>query len=165
MVFQVFKMYNLKINYEKTKAILKVVGTMSSKVHQLIRKHAQERRLLLSPVTQRNGCRLCDRRNILGSSYRMDRSSCNHYAIVWRKPTIVDGPSLPSCTRGKLALATSCKYGEAVLSVLYLETYGLHCCGLTGDQTLEAQRATMRHVRAIVSNQAHLTGDTHMSTS
>ena len=33
VVFQVFKMYHLKINYEKTKAILKVAGAMSSKVH------------------------------------------------------------------------------------------------------------------------------------
>ena len=53
----------------------------------------------------------------------------------------------------KLQIWRSC-----VLSTL---TYGLHCCGLTGDQTLEAQRAMMRHVRVTVSNQAHLTGDTH----
>ena len=45
--------------------------------------------------------------------------------------------------------------------VLSIMTYGLHCCGLTGDGTQEAHRAQMRHVRAIVNNQAHLTGDTH----
>ena len=45
--------------------------------------------------------------------------------------------------------------------VLSIMTHGLHCCGITGDGAQEAQWAQMRHVRAIVINQAHLTGDTH----
>ena len=55
----------------------------------------------------------------------------------------------------KLRLWRSC-----VLSTM---TYGLQSCGITGDHAQEAQRSMMKHVRAIVSNQAHLTGDTHES--
>ena len=39
--------------------------------------------------------------------------------------------------------------------------YGMATCGLSGDQIKEIQRAVMKHVWAIVNNQAHITGDSH----
>ena len=45
--------------------------------------------------------------------------------------------------------------------VLTTLMYGLSSCGISGDAVEEVQRTIMKHVRAIVSNQAHLTGDTH----
>ena len=52
MAFWVLKMYHLKINYEKTKAILKVVGTMSPKVRKhYVRKHAQPPVVPWRPLT------------------------------------------------------------------------------------------------------------------
>eukprot|EP00439_Symbiodinium_sp_Y106_P009036 s3584_g1.t1 len=53
----------------------------------------------------------------------------------------------------KLSIWRSCVYSTMM--------YGLSTCGINGDQVRELQRAIMKHVRAIVNNQAHLTGDTH----
>ena len=53
----------------------------------------------------------------------------------------------------KLSVWNSCVYSTMM--------YGMATCGLSGDQVTELQRAIMKHVRAIVNNQAHLTGDTH----
>ena len=156
IVFQVFRMSHLlKINYEKTKAILKVAGTLSSKVHQhFIRKNAQERRLLLSPGDPTTWLPLVRQAEYLGlivsyGSFELQSLRPNNRR--WALAAILHSRKIG--IGYKLQIWRSC-----VLSTL---TYGLHCCGLTGDHTLEAQRTMMRHVRAIVSNQAHLTGDTH----
>ena len=160
VVFQVFKMYHLKINYEKTKAILTVAGTLSSKVPQhFIRKNAQERRLLLSPGDQTTWLPLVRQAEYLGlivSYGSFELQSLRHRVGKANNRRWALAAILHSRKIGighKLQIWRSC-----VLSTL---TYGLHCCGLTGDHTLEAQRTMMRHARAIVSNQAHLTGDTH----
>ena len=116
VAFRVLKMYNLKINFEKTKAILTVVGTMSSKVRKhYVRKQTQERRLLLIP---RSGCRLYNKQNISVLSYHMVLLNYSLCDIEQRKPTIADGPWQHYCIRGSSALATSCKFGEAVSLVL-----------------------------------------------
>ena len=39
--------------------------------------------------------------------------------------------------------------------------YGLVHCGLNDDQVVDMQRAVMKHTRAVVNNQAFLTGDMH----
>ena len=49
IVFACFRRFSLRINMEKTKAILKVVGTLKHRlVKEYIRKHDEQRRLLLS---------------------------------------------------------------------------------------------------------------------
>ena len=64
------------------------------------------------------------------------------------------GPRSPVGLRlHKLSVWNSCVYSTMM--------YGMTTCGLSGDQVKELQRAIMKHVRAIVNNQAHLTGDAH----
>ena len=55
----------------------------------------------------------------------------------------------------KLNVWRSCGYSTM--------TYGLCNCGLTGDQAGELQKSIMKHTRAVISNQAFLTGETHDS--
>ena len=162
IVFHVFRLFHLKINIEKTKAILKVVGTMQSRVRKdHIRKHGQDnaQRLLLSPRDPETWLPLVTQTEYLGlivSYGHFELQSLRHRVTKangrrWAMASILHSKKLG--IGYKLMFWRSC-----VLSIM---TYGLHCCGLTGDGTQEAHRAQMRHVRAIVNNQAHLTGDTH----
>ncbi|CAE6969563.1 unnamed protein product, partial [Symbiodinium sp. CCMP2456] len=122
--FRVLQSFHLKINFEKTKAILKVVGTQQDK--------DQTSRLLLSPKDPTTWITLVTQTEWAMAKILHSRKMGIHYKLwVWR-----------SC----------------VLSTM---TYGLQSCGITGDHAQEAQRSMMKHVRAIVSNQAHITGDTH----
>ena len=160
IAFKVFRLFHMKINIEKTKAILKVIGTLKSKVQKnFIRHHAQERRLLLSPKDPTRWLPLVSQTEYLGliiSYSSFELQSMRHRIAKankrrWAMASILHTRKIS--VKYKLQLWRSC-----ILSTL---TYGLHTCGLTGDQLLEAQRHMMRHVRAVVSNQAHLTGDTH----
>ena len=164
VVFRVFRSFHMRINIEKTKAILKVVGTMRSRVRkEHIRKHGQDsaQRLLLSPRDPELWLPLVTQTEYLGlivSYGPFELQSLRHRVAKangrrWAMASILHSRKLS--VGYKLQFWRSC-----VLSIM---TYGLHCCGLTGDGVQEAQRAQMRHVRAIVNNQAHLTGDTHAS--
>ena len=160
IAFEVFRLFHMKINIEKTKAILKVVGTLKSKVQEnYIRHHAQDRRLLLSPKDPAQWLLLVSQTEYLGLiiSYNSFELQSMRHRIAkankrrWAMASILHTRKIS--VKYKLQLWKSC-----ILSTL---TYGLHTCGLTGDHALEAQRHMMRHIRAVVSNQAHLTGDTH----
>ncbi|CAE7627910.1 PKAR [Symbiodinium sp. CCMP2456] len=169
IAFNVFRSFHMKLNVEKTKAIIKVVGTMRSKIHkEHIRKinstntedaETDKQRLLLSPRDPTNWLPLVTQTEYLGlviSYGPFELQSLRHRVAKannrrWAMASILHSRKLG--VGYKLCFWKSC-----VLSIL---TYGLRCCGLTGDNVQEAQRAMMRHVRAIVSNQAHLTGDTH----
>ncbi|CAE7239424.1 unnamed protein product [Symbiodinium sp. CCMP2456] len=169
IAFSVFRSFHMKLNVEKTKAIIKVVGTMRSKIHkEHIRKirsadneedGLDKQRLLLSPRDPTNWLPLVTQTEYLGlviSYGPFELQSLRHRVAKannrrWAMASILHSRKLGVAY--KLRFWRSC-----VLSIL---TYGLHCCGLTGDNVQEAQRAMMRHVRAVVLNQAHLTGDTH----
>ncbi|CAE7323550.1 unnamed protein product [Symbiodinium sp. CCMP2456] len=56
IVFACFRLFHLKISMEKSKAILKLVGTLKDRVKkEYVRKHPTTKRLLLSPASQSNG--------------------------------------------------------------------------------------------------------------
>ncbi|CAE7573790.1 unnamed protein product [Symbiodinium sp. CCMP2592] len=156
----VFKTFHMKVNYEKTKAILKVVGSLRSRVHkEYVRKHDQERRLLLSPRDPSAWVALVPQAEYLGliiSYGAFELQSMRHRIAKankrrWAMASVLHSRRLS--VGYKLQVWRSC-----VLSTL---TYGLHCCGLSGDQLQEAQRHMMKHVRAVTNNQAHITGDSH----
>ena len=152
----------MKINVEKTKAILKVVGTMRSRVRKdHVRKNGQDsaQRLLLSPRDPETWLPLVTQTEYLGLIVPygpFELQSLRHRVAKangrrWAMASMLHSKKLS--VGYKLQFWRSC-----VLSIM---THGLHCCGITGDGAQEAQWAQMRHVRAIVINQAHLTGDTH----
>ncbi|CAE7208423.1 unnamed protein product [Symbiodinium sp. CCMP2592] len=162
IALNVFRSFNLQINIEKTKAILKVVGTMRTRVYkEYIRKTGKDTpdRLLLSPRDPEQWLPLVPQTEYLGliiSYGAFELQSLRHRVSKangrrWAMASILHSKKMG--VGYKLQFWRSC-----VLSIM---TYGLHCCGLTGDQAQEAQRAQMKHVRAIVNSQAHLTGDTH----
>ncbi|CAE7238307.1 PKAR [Symbiodinium sp. CCMP2592] len=135
----IFKAFHMKVNYEKTKAILKVVGGLRSRVHkEYVRKYDQERRLLLSPRDPTAWVALVPQAEYLGliiSYGAFELQSMRHRVSKANKRRWAMAGVLHSrriSVGYKLQIWRSC-----VLSTL---TYGLHCCGLTG---------------------AHITGDSH----
>ena len=126
-----------------------------------VRKHGQDsaQRLLLSARDPENWLPLVAQTEYLGlivSYGSFELQSLRHRVAKangrrWAMASILHSKILS--VGYKLQFWRSC-----ILSIM---TYGLHCCGVTGDGAQEAQRAQMRHIRAIVNNQAHLTGDTH----
>ena len=69
----------------------------------------------------------------------------------WALASILHSRKLP--IRYKLQIWRSC-----VQSTLL---YGLHCFGLSSSLAKEVTTTSMKHIRAVVSDQQHLTGRTH----
>ncbi|CAE7400543.1 unnamed protein product [Symbiodinium sp. CCMP2456] len=162
IVFACFRLFHLKINMEKTKAILKMVGTLKDRVKkEYVRKHPTTKRLLLSPREPEQWLSLVPHTEYLGLVISYDQfelQSLRHRLTKahnrrWALASVLHSRRLS--IKYKLDIWRSCVYSSM--------TYGLAHCGLTGDQTEELQRAIMKHTRAVISNQAFLTGDTHES--
>ena len=159
-VFLCFKKFHLRINLEKTKAILKIVGNMKHRIYkQHVRKHPNGRRLLLMSGDPSQWLSLVAQAEYLGliiSYDQFEQQSLRHRiskARRWALASILHSTKVSISY--KLSVWNSCVYSTML--------YGLTTRGLSGDQVKELQRAIMKHVRAIVNNQAHLTGDTHES--
>ena len=160
IVLQCFRRFHMRINLEKTKAILKVVGSLRHRVKQnFVRKFQDTRRLLLSPKNPEKWLTLVSHTEYLGAVVSYDQyelQTMRHRIQKANNRRWALAPFLHSrriSIRLKLRIWRSC-----VLTTLL---YGLSSCGISGDAVEEVQRTIMKHVRAIVSNQAHLTGDTH----
>ena len=159
-VFACFKQFHLCINYEKTKAILKVVGNMKHRIYKdYVRKHNNGRRLLLMPGDPTHWLPLVSQAEYLGliiSYDQYEQQSMRHrvtkaHGRRWALASILHSSKVR--IKYKLSVWRSCVYSTMM--------YGMATCGLSGDQIKEIQRAIMKHVRAIVNNQAHITGDSH----
>ncbi|CAE7679495.1 unnamed protein product [Symbiodinium microadriaticum] len=162
VMLRCFRRFHMRVNLEKTKAVLKVVGSLKHRVKQnFIRKFKDSRRLLLSPKNPDHWLTLVSSTEYLGAvvSYDQYELQTMRHRIQkannrrWALASFLHSRRISISL--KLRIWRSC-----VLTTLM---YGMASCGLTGDALLEVQRAIMRHVRAIVSNQAHLTGDTHQA--
>ena len=161
IVFACFRRFSLRINLEKTKAMLKVVGTLKHRLKkEYIRKHDEQRRRLL--LSARNPAPLLTL--VLSTEYlgliisydSFEQQSLRHrlqkaHGRRWALASVLHSNRLS--IRYKLNIWRSCVYTTL--------RYGLVHCGLNGDQVADMQRAVMKHTRAIVNNQAFLTGDTH----
>ena len=162
VVFVCFRKFHLQINMAKTQAILKLVGTLKHRVHkEYVRKHQATKRLLLSPRDPERWLPLVPQAEYLGMiiSYDHFEQQCLRHRLTkahnrrWALASVLHSRRLG--IRYKLKIWRSCVYSTML--------YGLAHCGLTGDQVAEIQKAIMKHTRAIISNQAFLTGETHES--
>eukprot|EP00439_Symbiodinium_sp_Y106_P046963 s2644_g6.t1 len=196
IVFACFRKFHLRINLEKTKAILKIMGHMKHRVlKHYVRRTPTGRRLLLMPGDPSQWISLVSQAEYLGLiisydhfeqqalRHRIQKANGRRWALAsilhspkvsisyklhfeqqalrhriqkangrrWALASILHSPKVSISY--KLSVWRSCVYSTMM--------YGLSACGLNGDQARELQRAIMKHVRAIVNNQAHLTGDTH----
>ena len=160
IVFACFRKFHLRINLEKTKAILKIMGHMKHRVlKHYVRKTPTGRRLLLMPGDPSQWISLVSQAEYLGliiSYDHFEQQALRHRIQKangrrWALASILHSPKVSISY--KLSVWRSCVYSTMM--------YGLSTCGINGDQARELQRAIMKHVRAIVNNQAHLTGDTH----
>ncbi|CAE7728748.1 unnamed protein product [Symbiodinium sp. CCMP2592] len=159
-VFVCFRKFHMKINLEKSKAILKMVGTLKHKVRKdFIRKTNAGHRLLLSPRNPDKWLTLVQSTEYLGAivsyqqfelqtlRHRISKANARRWALA----------SFLHSRRISVKLKLRIWQSSVLSSLLY----GLSTCGLTGGQVEDVQRVIMKHVRAIISNQAHLTGDKH----
>ncbi|CAE7618384.1 ML1 [Symbiodinium sp. CCMP2592] len=159
-VFVCFRKFHMKINLEKSKAILKMVGTLKHKVRKdFIRKTNAGHRLLLSPRNPDKWLTLVQSTEYLGAivsyqqfelqtlRHRISKANARRWALA----------SFLHSRRISVKLKLRIWQSSVLSSLLY----GLSTCGLTGGQVEDIQRVIMKHVRAIISNQAHLTGDKH----
>ena len=147
IVFACFRRFSLRINMEKTKAILKDASMMNNagcfsalatRTHGSHWYSAQSTSVSSSPMI------------------RLKQQSLRHrlqkaHGRRWALASVLHSNRLS--IRYKLNIWRSCVYTTL--------RYGLVHCGLNGDQVADMQRAVMKHTRAIVNNQAFLTGDTH----
>ncbi|CAE7258493.1 PKAR [Symbiodinium sp. CCMP2592] len=159
-VIAVFRRLGMKVNINKTKAILRVTGHMKHHIRKhYIRSHGKERRLLLSPGDPSGWIQLVDQVEYLGLIISYDNfelQSVKHrinkaHNRRWSLASILHTKKVSISY--KLNLWRSC-----VLSTML---YALHSLCLGAGQICLLQRALMRHIRAIVSDQAFLTGHTH----
>ena len=159
-VFAVFRRLGMKVNNAKTQAVLSVTGPIKHKIHKLyVREHGQERRLLLSSGDPSQWILLVDQAEYLGliiSYNHFEKQSVKHRISKanhrrWALASILHTKQM--CIAYKLQLWRSC-----VLSTMM---YALHCLHLSPGNIHLLQKTIMRHTRAIVSDQAFITGITH----
>ena len=159
-ILRIFAQFDMKINFQKTQALLTTSGTDKSKiVKHYIRQHTEGRRLLLSPsdptrwlplVTQAEYLGLVisyDRFEALSTRHRISKAHQRRWALA----SILHSRKLARSY--KLHIWRSCVQSSLL--------YGLRCIGLSPSLLREVQVASMKHVRAIVSDQQHITGRTH----
>ena len=155
-----FRRFNLRINMEKTKVLLKMAGTLKHRFKkEYIRRHDDQRRLLLNARDPSSWLTLVPHTEYLGliiSYGPYEQLSLRHrlqkaHGRRWALASVLHSNKVK--IPYKFNIWRSC-----VDSTL---RYGLVHCGLNGDQVAEMQKAVMKHTRAIVNNQAFLTGDTH----
>ncbi|CAE7192843.1 MCAT [Symbiodinium sp. CCMP2592] len=140
--------------------ILSVTGPIKHKIHKLyVRTQGSDRRLLLSPGYPAKWVLLVDQAEYLGLiiSYNHFEKQSVHHRLAkanhrrWALAPILHTKQMSIAY--KLQLWQSC-----VLSTMM---YALHCFCLSSGHIHSLQKTIMKHVRAIVSNQAFLKGTTH----
>ncbi|OLP90128.1 hypothetical protein AK812_SmicGene28345 [Symbiodinium microadriaticum] len=160
LILRIFAQFDMKINFQKTQALLLTTGTAKSKIlKHYIRHHSEGRRLLLSPSDPTNWLPLVTQAEYLGliiSYERFEALSTRHriskaHQRRWALASILHSRKLAKPY--KLHIWRSC--------VQTTMLYGLQCLGLSQQLMHELQVASMKHIRAIVSDQQHLTGHTH----
>ena len=160
LILRIFAQFDMKINFQKTQALLLTTGTAKSKIlKHYIRHHSEGRRLLLSPSDPTNWIPLVTQAEYLGliiSYERFEALSTRHriskaHQRRWALASILHSRKLAKPY--KLHIWRSC--------VQTTMLYGLHCLGLSQQLMHELQVASMKHIRTIVSDQQHLTGHTH----
>ena len=159
-VLAVFRRFGLRVNQDKTKAVLALTGALRSKLTKhYIRKAGEDRRLLLSPGEPQQWLPLVDQAEYLGiivSYQNFEAQSVRHRVAKANARRWVLAPILHSrrlSPRYKLNIWRSC--------VQTSMTYGLHCMALSPALHQELQLNAMKHIRAITSDWAHVTGHTH----
>ena len=160
LVMKIFAQFDMQINFKKTQALLLTTGTHKSKIiKHYVRTDSEGKRLLLSPGDPRHWIPLVPQAEYLGliiSYDRFEALSTRHriskaHQRRWALASILHSRTLAK--QYKLHIWRSC-----VQTTLL---YGLHCLGLSQKLVKEIQAACMKHIRAIVSDQQHLTGRTH----
>ncbi|CAE7251454.1 unnamed protein product, partial [Symbiodinium sp. CCMP2456] len=160
MVFAVFRRMGMKVNNSKTQAIMSLTGPMKHKIQaKYVRKPGNERHLLLSAGDPTTWIMLVDKAEYLGMiiSYDSFESQAVQHRLSkahqrrWAMASILHTRHMSVAY--KLNLWKSC-----VLSTMM---YAMHCLCLRSSHVRMLQKAIMKHVRAIVSDQAFLTGTTH----
>ena len=158
--FAVFRRLGTQINTGKTKAIISITGPFKHRIYKhYARTQGDERRLLLSPGDPSQWILLVDKAECLGliiSYSAFEKQSVQHRVHKanqrrWALAAILHTRRMS--IHYKLRLWRSC-----VLSTL---TYALHCLTLSEGHVRLLQRTMMKHIRALVSDQAFLTGTTH----
>ncbi|CAE7265256.1 unnamed protein product, partial [Symbiodinium sp. CCMP2456] len=160
LVFAVFRRMGMKVNNNKTQAIMSLTGPMKHKIQaKYVRKQGTDRHLLLSAGDPTTWIMLVDKAEYLGMviSYDGFESQTVQHRLSkahqrrWAMASILHTRHMSVAY--KLSLWKSC-----VLSTMM---YAMHCLCLRSSHIRALQKAIMRHVRAIVSDQAFLTGTTH----
>ena len=145
---------------EKTKAILKVVGTLKHRLKkEYIRKRDDQRRLLLNARNPDSWLTLVLSTEYLGliiSYDSFEQQTLRHrlqkaHGRRWALASVLHSNrlSIPY----KLNIWRSCVYTTL--------RYGLVHCGLNGDQVADMQRAVMKHTRAIYCQQPGFSDGRH----
>ena len=160
LVMKIFAQFDMQINFQKTQALLLTSGTHKSKIiKHYVRTTSEGKRLLLSPGDPQRWIPLVPQAEYLGliiSYDRFEALSTRHriskaHQRRWALASILHSRKLAK--QYKLQIWRSC--------VQTTMLYGLHCLGLSPKLVSELQVACMKHIRAIVSDQQHLTGHTH----
>ncbi|OLQ14905.1 Malonyl-CoA-acyl carrier protein transacylase, mitochondrial [Symbiodinium microadriaticum] len=159
-VLATFRRFGMRVNQDKTKAILALTGALRSKLSKhYIRKAGEGRHLLLSPGDPRQWLPLEDQAEYLGiivSYQNFEAQSVRHRVAKANSRRWVLAPVLHSrrlSPKYKLNIWRSC--------VQTSMTYGLHCMALSPALHQELHMNAMKHIRAITSDRAHVTGRTH----
>ncbi|CAE7350820.1 MCAT [Symbiodinium microadriaticum] len=159
-VLATFRRFGMRVNQDKTKAILALTGALRSKLSKhYIRKAGEGRHLLLSPGDPRQWLPLEEQAEYLGiivSYQNFEAQSVRHRVAKANSRRWVLAPILHSrrlSPKYKLNIWRSC--------VQTSMTYGLHCMALSPALHQELHMNAMKHIRAITSDRAHVTGRTH----
>ena len=160
IIMRIFSRFDMCINCKKTQAILLLSGPDKQRVHKhYVRAHPEGKRLLLLPGDPGRWLPLVDRAEYLGLIIAYDRfealSTRHRIAKAnqrrWALASILHSRKFG--VRYKLQIWRSC-----VQTTLL---YGLHSFGLSPKLYQEVVATSMKHIRAIVADQQHLTGNTH----
>ena len=160
IVIRLFAAFDMQVNCTKTQAIMQLSGSEKHKIRKhYVRIHEQGHRLLLMAGDPTKWLPLVPQTEYLGLIISYDgfeaRSVRHRIAKAsqrrWALASILHSRKLAH--KYKLQIWRSC-----VQSTL---TYGLHCFELSSNLLAELNVASMKHIRAIVSDQQHLTGRTH----
>ena len=160
IIMRIFSRFDMCINCKKTQAILLLSGHDKHRVHKhYVRTHPEGKRLLLLPGDPSRWLPLVDKTEYLGLIIAYDRfealSTRHRIAKAnqrrWALASILHSRKFG--IRYKLQIWRSC-----VQTTLL---YGMHSFGLSPKLYQEITTTMMKHIRAIVSDQQHLTGNTH----
>ena len=160
IILRLFANFDMRVNYTKTQAILLLSGSGKHTIRKLyVRHHDEGHRLLLLPGDPSRWLPLTTHTEYLGMiiSYDGFEARSTRHRIHkanqrrWALASILHSRKI--AIRYKLQIWRSCVQSTLV--------YGLRCFGLSPKLAAELNVNSMKHIRAIVSDQQHLTGRTH----